>query len=231
MDLLEYQARDIFAKHGVPVLDGAVAETPAEANEAAQRLGGGRVVVKAQVKTGGRGKAGGVKLADGPDDAQDKAAQILGLNIKGHIVKRVMLAPAADIADEYYFSLLLDRANRAYLAMASVQGGMDIEEVAATQPEALARIPVDPLGGIDANKAREIVDAAAFPEDVRDQVAAIIEQLWGVLVSEDATLVEVNPMVKTKDGRVLALDAKISLDSNAAFRQPGHAELEDSCGH
>ncbi len=228
MDLLEYQARDIFAKHGVPVLDGAVAETPAEANEAAQRLGGGRVVVKAQVKTGGRGKAGGVKLADGPDDAQDKAAQILGLNIKGHIVKRVMLAPAADIADEYYFSLLLDRANRAYLAMASVQGGMDIEEVAATQPEALARIPVDPLGGIDANKAREIVDAAAFPEDVRDQVAAIIEQLWGVLVSEDATLVEVNPMVKTKDGRVLALDAKISLDSNAAFRQPGHAELEDS---
>ncbi len=228
MDLLEYQARDIFAKHGVPVLDGGVAETPAEANEAAQRLGGGRVVVKAQVKTGGRGKAGGVKLADGPDDAQDKAAQILGLNIKGHIVKRVMLAPAADIADEYYFSLLLDRANRAYLAMASVQGGMDIEEVAATQPEALARIPVDPLGGIDANKAPEIVDAAAFPEDVRDQVAAIIEQLWDVLVSEDATLVEVNPMVKTKDGRVLALDAKISLDSNAAFRQPGHAELEDS---
>lgn len=228
MDLLEYQARDIFAKHGVPVLDGAVAETPVEANEAAKRLGGGRVVVKAQVKTGGRGKAGRVKLADGPDDAQDKAAQILGLNIKGHIVKRVMLAPAADIADEYYFSLLLDRANRAYLAMASVQGGMDIEEVAATQPEALARIHIDPLGGIDADKAREIVDVAAFPDDVHDQIAAIIEQLWQVFVSEDATLVEVNPMVKTNDGRVLALDAKISLDSNAAFRQPGHAELEDS---
>lgn len=228
MDLLEHQARDIFAKHGVPVLDAAVAETPAEAHEAALRLGGGRVVVKAQVKTGGRGKAGGVKLADGPDDAQDKAAQILSLNIKGHKVNRVMLAPAADIADEYYFSLLLDRANRAYLAMASVEGGMDIEQVAATKPSALARIPIDALAGIDADKAREIVDAAAFPDDVRDQVAAIIEQLWQVFVSEDATLVEVNPMVKTKDGRVLALDAKISLDSNAAFRQPGHAELEDS---
>ncbi|WP_018601279.1 ADP-forming succinate--CoA ligase subunit beta [Mycobacterium sp. 155] len=228
MDLLEHQARDIFAKHGVPVLDAAVAETPAEAREAALRLGGGRVVVKAQVKTGGRGKAGGVKLADGPDDAQDKAAEILGLNIKGHTVNRVMLAPAADIADEYYFSLLLDRANRAYLAMASVEGGMDIEQVAATKPSALARIPIDALDGIDADKAREIVEAAAFPDDVRDQVAAIIEQLWQVFVSEDATLVEVNPMVKTEDGRVLALDAKISLDSNAAFRQPGHAELEDS---
>lgn len=228
MDLLEHQARDIFAKHGVPVLDAAVAETPAEAREAAVRLGGGRVVVKAQVKTGGRGKAGGVKLADGPADAQDKAAEILGLNIKGHTVNRVMLAPAADIADEYYFSLLLDRANRAYLAMASVEGGMDIEEVAATKPSALARIPIDALDGIDAGKAREIVEAAAFPDDVREQVAAIIEQLWQVFVSEDATLVEVNPMVKTKDGRVLALDAKISLDSNAAFRQPGHAELEDS---
>ena len=201
MDLLEHQARDIFAKHGVPVLDAAVAETPAEAREAAVRLGGGRVVVKAQVKTGGRGKAGGVKLADGPADAQDKAAEILGLNIKGHTVNRVMLAPAADIADEYYFSLLLDRANRAYLAMASVEGGMDIEEVAATKPSALARIPIDALDGIDADKAREIVEAAAFPDDVREQVAAIIEQLWQVFVSEDATLVEVNPMVKTKDGR------------------------------
>jgi succinyl-CoA synthetase beta subunit len=228
MDLLEFQARDLFAKHGVAVLDAGVAETPAEAKDVAQRLGGGRVVVKAQVKTGGRGKAGGVKLADNPDDAQDKAAQILGLNIKGHIVDRVMVAPAADVVDEYYFSVLLDRANRAYLAMASVEGGMDIEEVAATKPQALARLPINALAGIDAVKAREIADAAAFPDDVRDQVATMIEQLWGVFVAEDATLVEVNPLVKTADGRVLALDAKVTLDANAAFRHPEHAGLEDS---
>ena len=228
MDLLEFQARDLFAKHGVAVLDAGVAETPAEAKDVARRLGGGRVVVKAQVKTGGRGKAGGVKLADNPDDAQDKAAQILGLNIKGHIVDRVMVAPAADVVDEYYFSVLLDRANRAYLAMASVEGGMDIEEVAATKPQALARLPIDALAGIDAEKAREIADAAAFPDDVRGQVATMIEQLWGVFVAEDATLVEVNPLVKTADGRVLALDAKVTLDANAAFRHPEHAGLEDS---
>jgi len=228
MDLLEFQARDLFAKHGVAVLDAGVAETPAEAKDVARRLGGGRVVVKAQVKTGGRGKAGGVKLADNPDDAADKAAQILGLNIKGHIVDRVMVAPAADVVDEYYFSVLLDRANRAYLAMASVEGGMDIEEVAATKPQALARLPINALAGIDAVKAREIADAAAFPDDVRDQVATMIEQLWGVFVAEDATLVEVNPLVKTADGRVLALDAKVTLDANAAFRHPEHAGLEDS---
>src|SRR6476469_7132127 len=156
MDLLEFQARDLFAKHGVAVLDAGLAETPAEAKEVAVRLGGGRIVVKAQVKTGGRGKAGGVKLADNPDDAADKAAQILGLNIKGHIVDRVIVATAADVVDEYYFSILLDRANRAYLAMASVEGGMDIEEVAATKPQALARLPVNALAGIDAVKAREI---------------------------------------------------------------------------
>jgi succinyl-CoA synthetase beta subunit len=228
MDLLEFQARDLFAKHGVAVLDAGLAETPAQAKEVAVRLGGGRIVVKAQVKTGGRGKAGGVKLADNPDDAQDKAAQILGLNIKGHIVDRVMVAPAADVVDEYYFSVLLDRANRAYLAMASVEGGMDIEEVAATKPQALARLPINALAGIDAVKAREIADAAAFPDDVRDQVATMIEQLWGVFVAEDATLVEVNPLVKTADGRVLALDAKVTLDANAAFRHPEHAGLEDS---
>jgi succinyl-CoA synthetase beta subunit len=227
MDLFEFQARDLFAKHGVAVLDAGVAETPAQAKDVAQRLGGGRVIVKAQVKTGGRGKAGGVKLADDPDDSADKATQILGLNIKGHIVERVMVAPAAQVVDEYYFSVLLDRANRAYLAMASVEGGMDIEEVAATKPGALAKVPIDPLVGITADKAREIADAAAFPDDVRDQVAAMIEKLWGVFVAEDATLVEVNPLVKTADGRVLALDAKVSLDGNAAFRHPDHAALED----
>jgi len=227
MDLLEFQARDLFAKHGVAVLDAGLAETPAQAKEVAVRLGGGRIVVKAQVKTGGRGKAGGVKLAENPDEAADKAAQILGLNIKGHIVDRVMVASAADVVDEYYFSILLDRANRAYLAMASVQGGMDIEEVAATKPQALAKVPIDALVGIDAVKAGEIADAAVFPDDVRDQVAMMIEQLWAVFVAEDATLVEVNPLVKTADGRVLALDAKVTLDANAAFRHPEHGGLDD----
>jgi len=227
MDLLEFQARDLFAKHGVAVLDAGLAETPAQAKEVAVRLGGGRIVVKAQVKTGGRGKAGGVKLAENPDEAADKAAQILGLNIKGHIVDRVMVASAADVVDEYYFSILLDRANRAYLAMASVEGGMDIEEVAATKPQALAKLPIDALVGIDAAKAGEIADAATFPDDVRDQVATMIEQLWAVFVAEDATLVEVNPLVKTADGRVLALDAKVTLDANAAFRHPEHAGLDD----
>ncbi len=227
MDLFEYQARDLFAKHGIPVLDGAVATTPEEAVEAAQRLGGGRVVVKAQVKTGGRGKAGGVKLADDPQDVRAKAEAILGLDIKGHVVRRVMLAPAADIAEEYYFSVLLDRANRSFLAMASVEGGMDIEEVAATKPDRLAKVRVDALTGIDDATAREIVENGAFPEDVRDQVAAVIQQLWGVFVAEDATLVEVNPLVKAGDGRVLALDAKVTLDENADFRHREHAELAD----
>src|SRR6478736_2334922 len=228
MDLLEFQARDLFAKHGVAVLDAGLAETPAQAKEVAVRLGGGRIVVKAQVKTGGRGKAGGVKLAENPDEAADKAAQILGLNIKGHIVDRVMVASAADVVDEYYFSILLDRANRAYLAMASVHGGMDIEEVAATKPQALAKLPIDALVGIDAAKAGEIADAATFPDDVRDQVATMIEQLWAVFVAEDATLVEVNPLVKTADGRVLALDAKVTVDSNASFRHRDHDAFEDS---
>ena len=200
MDLFEYQARDMFEKHGVPVLGGAVAETPEEARAAAERLlpeGGGRVVVKAQVKTGGRGKAGGVKLADSVDDAEEKAGQILGMDIKGHTVHRVMLAPAAAIEEEYYFSVLLDRANRTYLAMASREGGMEIEQLAVEKPEALARVPVDALEGIDEAKAREIAEKGGFPEDVRDQVADAVQTLWGLFVAEDATLVEVNPLVKT----------------------------------
>ena len=221
MDLFEYQAREVFAKHGVPVLDGAVASTPEEAREAATRIGRG-VVVKAQVKTGGRGKAGGIKLAANPDEAAERAREILGMDIKGHIVRQVMLAETADIAAEYYASYLLDRANRMFLAMASVEGGMDIEQVAAEKPQALAKLPIDPLTGVDVAKAAEIVAAANFPPEERDQIASVLIQLWGVFVAEDATLVEVNPLVKTADGRIVALDAKVTLDDNADFR---HAEV------
>jgi succinyl-CoA synthetase beta subunit len=230
VDLFEYQARDLFDKHGVPVLGGAVAETPEEARAAAERLlpeGGGKVVVKAQVKVGGRGKAGGVKLASSVEEAEQVAAQILGMDIKGHTVHRVMIAPAAAIEEEYYFSVLLDRANRTYLAMASREGGMEIEQLAVEKPEALARVAVDALEGIDDAKAREIAVAGGFPADVVDQVAAAIVTLWGVFVAEDATLVEVNPLVKTADGRIVALDGKVTLDGNADFRQPEHPGLED----
>jgi succinyl-CoA synthetase beta subunit len=227
VDLFEYQARDLFAAHGVPVLDGIVAETPEAAREAAQKIGGELVVVKAQVKTGGRGKAGGVKLAKTPDEAAEKAGEILGMDIKGHAVHRVLIAAGADIAEEYYFSVLLDRANRSYLAMASREGGMDIEQLAVERPEALARIPVDAIEGIDAAKAAEIAEAGNFPADVRDQVVDVIVKLWGVFTSEDATLVEVNPLVKTPDGKIIALDGKVSLDENASFRHAGHEALVD----
>ncbi|MFP8963818.1 ADP-forming succinate--CoA ligase subunit beta [Streptomyces nanhaiensis] len=226
MDLFEYQARDLFAKHDVPVLAGEVIDTPEAAREVTERLGG-RAVVKAQVKTGGRGKAGGVKLASDPDDAVEKARQILGMDIKGHTVHKVMLAQTADIAEEYYVSFLLDRANRTFLAMASVEGGMDIEEVAATKPEALAKIPVDAVEGVTEAKAREIVEAAKFPAEVADAIVDAVQKLWTVFVKEDALLVEVNPLVKTGDGRIIALDGKVSLDANAEFRQPDHAALED----
>ena len=227
MDLYEYQARDVFERHGVPVLGGVVATTPEEARAGAEQLGGGTVVVKAQVKTGGRGKAGGVKLAHSPDEAADRAREILGMDIKGHTVHRVMVAAGARIAAEYYVSILLDRANRTYLAMASVEGGMDIEQLAVERPEALARVEVDPRTGIDEAKAAEIVAAAGFPDDVAPQVAEILQRLWVVYRDEDATLVEVNPLVKTEDGAVIALDGKVSLDDNAAFRHSDHAALED----
>ncbi|MDT0347266.1 ADP-forming succinate--CoA ligase subunit beta [Streptomyces litchfieldiae] len=226
MDLFEYQARDLFAKHGVPVLAGEVIDTPEAAREVAERLGG-RAVVKAQVKTGGRGKAGGVKLAADPEDAVAKAGAILGMDIKGHTVHRVMLAETADIAEEYYVSILLDRTNRTFLAMASVEGGVEIEEVAATNPEALAKIPVDAIDGVTEAKAREIVEAARFPAEIADQVVDVLQKLWTVFVKEDALLVEVNPLVKTGDGKIIALDGKVSLDANAEFRQPEHAALED----
>ncbi|MFH5822163.1 ADP-forming succinate--CoA ligase subunit beta [Georgenia sp. AZ-5] len=227
MDLFEYQARDILEKHGVPVLGGIVATTPEQAREAAEKLGGGTVVVKAQVKTGGRGKAGGVKLAHSPEEAQARAAEILGMDIKGHTVHRVMIAEGAKIAEEYYFSVLLDRANRRYLAMASVEGGMEIEQLAVERPEALARVAVDPIAGIDEAKAAEIVQQAGFAAEVADDVAAVIRKLWEVYDQEDATLVEVNPLVRTEGGAIIALDAKVTLDENAAFRHPDHAELED----
>ncbi|MGI8392853.1 ADP-forming succinate--CoA ligase subunit beta [Leucobacter sp. Z1108] len=226
MDLYEYQARDLFEKHGVPVLAGIIADTPEEVRAAAEKIGG-VVVVKAQVKTGGRGKAGGVKVAKTPDEAFAAAESILGLDIKGHVVKRVMVAAGADIAQEFYFSVLLDRANRSYLSLCSVEGGMEIEQLAVEKPEALARIEVDPIVGIDAVKAEEIARAANFPEELVGKVVPVFQKLYEVYTKEDATLVEVNPLVLTGAGEIVALDGKISLDENAAFRQPGHEELTD----
>jgi succinyl-CoA synthetase beta subunit len=226
VDLFEYQARDLFAKHGVPVLDGEVIDTPEAAREVTERLGG-RAVVKAQVKVGGRGKAGGVKLAADPADAVVKADAILGMDIKGHTVHKVMLAQTADIAEEYYVSFLLDRTNRTFLAMASVEGGVEIEEVAVNNPEALAKIAVDANEGVTDAKAREIVEAAKFPAELHDQIANVLKTLWTVFIKEDALLVEVNPLIKSGDGKIIALDGKVSLDENAGFRQPEHEALED----
>ncbi|MEY3103511.1 MAG: ADP-forming succinate--CoA ligase subunit beta [Candidatus Nanopelagicaceae bacterium] len=226
MDLFEYQARDLFEAKGVPVLGGAVATTPEEARIAAEKLGG-KVVVKAQVKIGGRGKAGGVKLAENPDDAFEKAKAILGMDIKGHLVRKVMIAQAAPIESEYYLAILLDRAARSFLVMASVAGGMDIEEVAHKTPEKLARVHVNANEGVDKAKAIEIVKRGAFPEDVVEQVADVLVTLWKTFQESDATLVEVNPLVKTKDGRIIALDGKVTLDDNAAFRHPDHEALID----
>ena len=226
MDLFEYQARDLFAKHGVPVLKGIVATTPEEAKAAAEEIGG-LTVIKAQVKTGGRGKAGGVKLAKNPDEAYEYAQQILGMDIKGHTVHRVLVAQGADIAEEYYFSILLDRANRSYLAMCSVEGGMEIEQLAAERPEALAKVEVDPLVGIDSAKAQEIVEAAGFSAELQPKVVEVLVKLGDVFKKEDATLVEVNPLVQTPEGDILALDGKVSIDDNAEFRQPDHVALVD----
>ncbi|MUN62573.1 ADP-forming succinate--CoA ligase subunit beta [Kocuria sediminis] len=226
MDLFEYQARDLFEKHGVPVLQGIVATTPEEARAAAEKIGG-VTVVKAQVKVGGRGKAGGVKVAKTADEAYEYAQQILGMDIKGHTVHRVMIAQGADIAEEYYFSILLDRANRSYLAMCSVEGGVEIEQLAVERPEALARVEVVPTEGITEAKAREIVAQAKFDEETAAKVVPVLVTLWDVFKKEDATLVEVNPLVKTGDGQIIALDGKVTLDENAEFRQADHAALAD----
>jgi succinyl-CoA synthetase beta subunit len=227
VDLYEYQARDLFESYGVPVLAGIVADTPSEVRAAAEKLGG-TVVVKAQVKTGGRGKAGGVKVAHNPADAEAAAEAIFGLDIKGHIVRRVMVAAGARIAQEFYFSVLLDRANRSYLSLSSVEGGMEIEQLAVEKPEALARIEVDPLVGIDGVKAAEIARAAGFPDELLERIVPVLERLWWVYRDEDATLVEVNPLVLTESGDIIALDGKITLDENAEFRHEGHAALAEA---
>ncbi|MBB3156884.1 succinyl-CoA synthetase beta subunit [Microbacterium proteolyticum] len=226
MDLYEYQARDLFEKYEVPVLAGIIADTPEEAKAAAEKLGG-VVVVKAQVKTGGRGKAGGVKVAKTPDEAFEAAQAILGLDIKGHVVKRVMVAAGARIAKEFYFSVLLDRANRSYLSLSSVEGGMEIEELAVERPEALARVEVDPLDGITPEKALEIAKAAKFDDELAPKVADVFVKLFNVYKGEDATLVEVNPLIQSEDGDIIALDGKVSIDENAGFRHPDHEALED----
>jgi len=227
VDLYEYQARDLFESYGVPVLAGIVADSPQEVRAAAEKLGG-TVVVKAQVKAGGRGKAGGVKVAHNPADAEAAAEKIFGLDIKGHIVKRVMVAAGARIAQEFYFSVLLDRGNRSYLSLSSVEGGMDIEELAVDRPDALARIEVDPIAGIDTAKATEIAKAARFPDELIEKIVPVIERLWWVYRDEDATLVEVNPLVLTESGEIIALDGKVTLDENAEFRHEGHAALAEA---
>ena len=226
LDLFEYQARDLFESHQIPVLAGAVATTPEEAESIAVKIGG-KVVVKAQVKIGGRGKAGGVKLAENASDVKEKAKAILGMDIKGHIVKKVMIAQAAPIESEYYLAILLDRANRNFLVMASVAGGMEIEEVAHKTPEKLARVGIDPNKGIDKSQAIEIIKAGQFPAEVVDQVADVLIKLWEAFVKEDATLMEINPLVKSSDGKIIALDGKVTLDDNSSFRHPNHETLID----
>ena len=226
LDLFEYQARDLFESHQIPVLEGAVATTPEEAESIAVKIGG-KVVVKAQVKIGGRGKAGGVKLAENASDAKEKAKAILGMDIKGHIVKKVMIAQAAPIESEYYLAILLDRANRNFLVMASVAGGMEIEEVAHKTPEKLARVGIDPNKGIDKSQAIEIIKAGQFPAEVVDQIAEVLIKLWEAFVKEDATLMEINPLVKSSDGKIIALDGKVTLDDNSSFRHPNHESLID----
>lgn len=227
MDLYEYQARDMFESHGVPVLAGIIADSAKEAKAAAVAIGG-VTVVKAQVKAGGRGKAGGVKVARTPDDAFQAAEDILGLDIKGHVVRRVMVTAGAAIDKEFYFSVLLDRANRNYLALCSYEGGMDIEQLAEERPDALARVAIDPSVGIDLASARDIARHGGFPDDLIDVVAPVFVSLYGVFTAEDATLVEVNPLVLTESGEVIALDGKVTLDENAGFRHPHHADLADS---
>jgi succinyl-CoA synthetase beta subunit len=229
--LFEYQAKELFAEYGVPVPKDKVASTAEEARDITTAFaadGIPQVVVKAQVKTGGRGKAGGVKLADSPADALEKAKNILGMDIKGHTVHRVLIAEASDITSEYYLSYLLDRANRTFLAICSVDGGMEIEELAHTNPDAIARVAVSPLTGVDHDKALEIVRAGRIPAEAEEGAALAAERLWAMFTDEDATLAEVNPLVLTPDGKVLALDGKVTLDDNAAFRQPDQAKFADN---
>jgi succinyl-CoA synthetase beta subunit len=226
VDLMEYQAKELFAKHGVPVTLGKTVETAAEARAAAEEIGG-TVVVKAQVKAGGRGKAGGVKLAKTPEEAEEHASAILGMEIKGLTVNRVLVVPAESIEDEYYFSFLLDRSNRSYLCIASVEGGVEIEEVAKTNPDAVKKIAINALEGVDEVKATAIVEEAEFPAELKDQAISLVQALWQVFAEEDATLVEVNPLARLAGDKLEALDGKVSLDENAEFRHEDHAQFED----
>ncbi|MGP2442792.1 ADP-forming succinate--CoA ligase subunit beta [Streptomyces sp. JW3] len=214
MDLYEHQAREIFSEHGIVVPRAEVTDSPERAREIARRLGG-RAVVKAQVKTGGRGKAGGVAPAADPAAAEAAARRILGMDIKGHPVGTVMVAEPVDIESEFYVSYVLDRAAGGFLAIASAEGGMEIEEVAARRPEAVVRVPVDPAGKLTTAHAAHIAAAAGLPPQAVD----VLVRLWEVLVREDALLVEVNPLVRTAEGRIVALDGKVTLDDNARFRQ------------
>ncbi|MET0838128.1 MAG: ADP-forming succinate--CoA ligase subunit beta [Marmoricola sp.] len=225
MDLMEYQAKELFARHGVAVTLGKTVETAAEAKAAAEEIGG-TVVVKAQVKAGGRGKAGGVKLAKTPEEAFEHAQAILALTIKDLPVNRVLVVPATPPVEEYYFSFLLDRSNRSYLCIASVEGGVEIEEVAKTNPDAVKKIPIDAGTGVDEAKATAIVDEAGFPTELRDQAVAMVQALWTVFTEEDATLVEVNPLARLEGDKLEALDGKVSLDDNADFRHEDHAQFE-----
>ncbi len=226
MDLFEYQAKELFAKHGVPTTPGRVTDSAADARTIAEEIGK-PVMIKAQVKVGGRGKAGGVKYSKDADEAQANAENILGLDIKGHVVKKLLVAEASDIAEEYYISFLLDRANRTYLAMCSVEGGVEIEVTAEQNPDALARVPVDAVKGVDLAFAREIAEKGKLPAEVLDAAANTIQKLWEVFIAEDATLVEVNPLVRTPDDQILALDGKVTLDENADFRHPDHEAFAD----
>ncbi len=226
MDLMEYQAKELFAKHDVPVTLGKTVESAADAKAAAEEIGG-TVVVKAQVKVGGRGKAGGVKLAKTPEEAEEHASNILGMDIKGLTVNRVLVVPAEQIEEEYYFSFLLDRSNRSYLCIASIEGGVEIEEVAKTNPDAVKKIAIDPATGVDEAKATEIVDESEFPDALRDQAISLVQKLWKVFVEEDATLVEVNPLARLAGDKLEALDGKVSLDENAEFRHEDHEQFED----
>ncbi len=226
MDLMEYQAKELFAKHNVPVTLGTVVTTAEEAKAVAEQLGG-VTVIKAQVKAGGRGKAGGVKIAKNPDEAFEHASNILGMEIKGLTVNRVLVTPATPPVEEYYFSFLLDRANRGYLCIASVEGGVEIEEVAKTNPEAVRKIAIDPITGVDEAKARAIVEEAKFPAELAEQAVSMIQSLWKVFVEEDATLVEVNPLARLEGDKLEALDGKVSLDDNASFRHPDHEQFVD----
>ncbi|MEA2459859.1 MAG: succinyl-CoA synthetase beta subunit [Actinomycetota bacterium] len=227
MDLFEYQGKEMLRKFEVPVPEGRVAQTPDEAAEAARKLGG-KVVVKAQVQVGGRGKAGGIKLAESPEEAREVAEQILGMDIKGHTVKRVLVERAGDIKKEYYCSFLLDRTERKFLGMMSAEGGVEIEKLAVERPDAITYVHIDPLLGISDFHAREMVFGSGIDVEARKEAIALLPKLFNAFVELDASLVEVNPLVLTGDGRVIALDAKVSVDDSAFFRHPNFEELKSA---